>query len=254
VPPRVFCAVLVLASAGRLAASDAPSMPTWLTPYPGATERTRSMGNRVWSNYLTAATLEQTIEYYHGLFDRAGLTFHPVASSLTTSIRGAAPECSFEVLIHGMGRTTSVEVTCIAWASGSSEMQNQAKFDKPVYPKARAPIPPLAWPDWLTTCESSASPEIQSGVDRFKLKFLKVEFTSGQDRETIQSFYADLLNAHDYPVAMRSSSLTPKDHLAIVEGAHYFNGRPGPRFAIHVQLTPVNGAYQVELRLTAHPM
>ncbi len=157
-PPRILCAVLAFACAGPLAATEVPSMPAWLTPYPGATERTRSMGNRVWSNYLTAATLEQTIDYYHGSFDRAGLTFHPVASSLTTSIRGAAPECSFEVLIHGMARSTSVEVTCIAWSTGSSEMQSQAKFDKPVYPKARAPLPPLAWPDWLTTCRLQCQP------------------------------------------------------------------------------------------------
>ncbi len=81
-----------------------------------------------------------------------------------------------------------------------------------------------------------------------------MEFTSTQDRETIQTFYADLLNAHDYPVWIRSAILTPKDRPAVVEGVHYFNGKPGPRFAIHVQLTPVNGAYRVELRITAHPM
>jgi hypothetical protein len=229
-------------------------MPAWLTPYSGATERTRATGNRVWSNYLTAATLAETIEYYHGLFDREGLTFHPVTNALTTSIRGAAPECSLEILLHAMARSTSVQITCIAWSTGDPHLQAQAKFDQPVYPKARAPIPPLAWPDWLTTCEPGSTPEIQNGVDRFKLKFLKAEFTSGQDRETIQTFYAGLLNAHDYPVWIRSSSLTPKDHTAVVEGVHYFNDNPGPRFAIHVRLTPLHSAYQVELRITAHPI
>jgi hypothetical protein len=245
VPPRVFCAVLALTCACGLAAGDAPAMPAWMTPYPGATEHTRAMGNRVWSNYVTTATLAETIEYYHGLFDREGLVFHPVASSMTTTIRGAASECSLEIILHGMGRNTSVQIACIAWSTGSSEMQGQAKFDRPVYPKARAPIPPLAWPNWLTTCEPGSTPEIQNGIDRFQQKFLKAEFTSTQDRETIQAFYADLLNAHDYPVSIRSP---------VVEGIHYFNSNPGPRFAIHVQLTPVHGAYQVELRITAHPM
>ncbi|MGO9260302.1 MAG: hypothetical protein ACLQU1_28945 [Bryobacteraceae bacterium] len=255
--PKLLPSILLLACAGPLAGSDTPAMPSWMTPYPGASERTGTQATRVWSSYLAKASLAEVVEYYHGLFDGAGLTFHPVANALTTTIRGAAPECSLEIVIQGLGARTSVQVTCSAWASQSEHLQAQAKFDRPVYPQPRVPgpagTPPLVWPDWLTTCEPDAAPEIQKGVDQFKLRFLKVEFTSLQDRDAIEEFYADLLNAHDYPVWVRSSKLTPRDKTAVVEGRHFFGGKPGPRFDIHVQLTPVNGAIQVELRMTAHP-
>ena len=153
-----------------------------------------------------------------------------------------------------MGRSTSAQVSCRAWASDSSHLDHQAKYDQPVYPKAKPAVPPLAWPDWLTTCDPGISPEIQSGVDQFKLRYFKAEFTSHQDRESIVDFYANLFNAHDYPVWIRSSKITPRDKPALVEGQHFFGEKPGPWFGIRVQLTPVGSAFQVELRITAHPL
>ena len=245
---------ILLPAALASAAGDVPVMPSWMVPYPGATERTRSMTGRAWSNYLAKAPADDVIEYYRGLFEQAGLTFHPVKDGLGTTIRGAPPECSLDIVIQAMGRNTSVAVTCSAWASG--HMEGQAKYDNPVYPKPRAPLPPLVWPDWLTTCDPAAAspgPEIQKGVDRFKVRYLKAEFTTQMDREAIMNFYADLLNAHDYPVWIRSSSVQPRDHTMVVEGQHFFGDKPGPRFAIHVQLTPAGDAVQVELRISAHP-
>ncbi len=241
----------MLLCAGWVWAGDAPIMPSWMTPYAGAREQTGTIGTRVWSNYSAKAPVAEIVEYYQGLFEGAGLTFHPVKNAMTTTIRGAPAECSLEIELHGMGAITSVSITCSAWTTG--HMQGQAKFDQPVYPKAKAPLPPLAWPDWLVSCDPAESPEIQKGVDRFKLRFLKAEFTTRQDRESIQAFYADLLNAHDYPVWIRSSGLTPPDRVAVVEGLHFLAGNPGPRFAMRVQLTPAAGAIQVELRITAHP-
>ena len=248
-------AVLVLACARLPAAGEAPPMPPWITPFPGASsERSGTMTGWRWSRYLTNAPLDQVVAYYRGLLEGAGLAAHPVTNALTTTIRGAAQECSLEITIQGMMRSTSVQVSCRAWESQGDHLQSQSKFDKPVYPGPKVAVPPLAWPEWLTSCDPGASPEIQKGVDQFKLRYFKAEFTSHMDRDAILEFYAGLLNANSYPVWVRSSAITPRDKKAVVEGQHFFGEKPGPWFGIRVQLTPVGNTLQVELRITAHPL
>jgi hypothetical protein len=92
--------------------------------------------------------------------------------------------------------------------------------------------------------------KIRSGVDRFKLKYLEAEFDSGQDRAAIQQFYVELLKAHDYPVTMESSPITPRERPAVVEGTRTFDG--ARRFVIRVDLTPTSDGVHVVLRITAH--
>lgn len=250
---RAVGCVLLIAAA--VSAGDAPTLPSWLAPFPGARERSGSMTGRAWSDYLTKASLDEVIAFYRGMFDARRLAFHPVQNSMTTTIRGAAEECSLEITLQQMTSGTSVRIMCSAWASGPNKpLDTQAKYDRPVYPKAKPAVPRLAWPDWLTTCDPAATPEIVSGTDQFELRYMKAEFNTLQDRESIQDFYADLLNAHDYPVWIRSSKITPKDRAVVVEGQHYFGEKPGPRFAIHVESKPVSSGMHVEIRITAHPM
>jgi len=245
----------LLACAAALAADEAPPMPSWITPYEGATsERSGTASGWRWLRYRTSAAPDQVVAYYEGLFAGLRLESHTARNALTTEIRGAAKECSLEITVQGLNRTTSVQVSCRAWERDSSHMDHQARFDQPVYPKAKPVVPALAWPSWLTTCDPGVSPEVQSGTDQFKLRYLKAGFTSQRDREAIEDFYADLLNANGYPVWIRSSKITPRDKPVVVEGQHFFGEKPGPWFGIRVQLTPAGGAFQVELRITAHPL
>jgi hypothetical protein len=124
------------------------------------------------------------------------------------------------------------------------------EYDQPVYPRPQAPMPALAWPNWLGHPEGAAL-QIQKGVDRFKLNYLQAEFDSISDRASLQRFYSGLLNSHDYRVTAQSSQIAPLDRQAIVEGAHSFSN-PGPRFVIRVEFNPASAAVHVVLRITAH--
>jgi hypothetical protein len=177
--------------------------------------------------------VDEVVDYYRDLFNGAGLPFHPRSNALAATIFGDAPECDLIILIRKSAAGAGVQITCSNKAHTAARekaekrgLEGQARFDEPVYPKPRIALPPLVWPDWLTSCDPAATPEVQAGVDRFKLKFLKAEFTTRQDRDAIQDFYADLLNAHGYPVWVESSRLTPSDHSAVLEGVHYFDAEP----------------------------
>jgi hypothetical protein len=244
---------ILLACALAAAAGEAPPMPDWLTPMAGAQIRSGSMTGWRWSRYLVKAAPDEVIEHYRGLFERAGLAFHPVKNTMTTTIRGAASECSLEIEVQGMlNGNTSVSVNCRAWEQGSKNLEGQAKYDRPVYPKARAVLPPLEWPAWLVTCDGPAV-EAHRGIDQFKVRYIQAEFVSHMDREAILDFYDDLMTANDYKRFSRSSKITPRDRAAVVEGWHFFDANPGPRFAIRVQVIPASGGMRVQLRISAHP-
>jgi len=254
---------LALGCALWMAGAEPPEMPAWLTPFPGATVTTRVLTSFVLSRYETTASTDEVVEHYRALFATAGLPFHPGSNPLATTIRGSLEECDLSIGIGHSKTGTSVTVMCTAWPNHMSPaarreaeakgIEGQAKFDRPVYPKPRPPIPPLAWPDWLTTCDPGITPEIASGVDRFRSKFLKAEFVSPQSRDAVLAFYTDLLNSHDYPVSLRSSPITPPGKKVLVDGQHFFGERPGPRFTVHVEVTPVSAGVDVQILITAHP-
>ncbi len=264
-------ASFLLAGAGSVAGPQL-SMPPWLTNFPGATAETHATPGLVESNYETSAPAAEVIHHYRSVFADKKLPFHPNADGIGVTIRGAAPECDLLIQIRASETGTAVQVDCAAKSPVSPSASdsvvnppttragertearkripdNLAEFDQPLYPRPRAPLPPLVWPRWLVSCDGVPL-EPHKGVDRFKLSYLSAEFTSASDRATILAFYADLLNANGYPVWLQSSAITPRDRSTLVEGVHHFDTNPGPNFAMRAALTPVNGLIHVELRIT----
>src|SRR5437899_1647602 len=82
-----------LAARALLCAQDAPSMPSWLTVYPGADEQTRRLGPLVESNYTVAAPPRDVLSHFRQLFAAAGLPFQPGAGGNGFMIRAAPQEC-----------------------------------------------------------------------------------------------------------------------------------------------------------------
>ncbi len=254
------CAIGCCLVAVALAADTAPVIPSWLEPYPGTSARTHSFPNTVESSYQTAADPADVVEHYARLFASAGLRFEPRNTSFSTTIRGETPECDLTINIRKLAANTVVRISCtvhpeipgVRRSPNRGVAETMSKYDQPVYPKQRKKLPPLEWPTWLIHCDGAAL-RVQRGVDIFKLNYIKAVFASASARDEILSFYAALLNSHGYEVYAQSSRITPARQKAVVEGAYYFDEQPGPRFVIRAELTPVDGATQVELRITAHP-
>ena len=245
---------VLLAGMGRLAGQTPYSIPAWIEPYLGATVDTKTARGMATETYQTAAPLADVIAHYGKLFAAQGVPFHPDIYGAAAVIRGDVPGCGLTIQVRKREAGASVQITAtqrpivprITQQDIRSAMQ---KYDQPVYPTPRAPLPALQWPSWLTACDD-VTPKIGRGVDRFKLDYLESEFNSAQDREAIQQFYVELLNSHDYPVTMRSSPITAPERPTVVEGTRTFDG--AGRFVIRVDLTPTLGGFHVVLRITAH--
>jgi hypothetical protein len=266
--------ITMLACLAGLAAQPRLSMPAWLTVFPGASAQTETSPSQVESSYRTAAPAAEVTAHYAKLFEAAGLPFHPNWDGMGTSIRGSASECELLIQIRKQRAGTQVDVSCAARMAPAAapaprpadpapppraevkgydgSVRNMEKFDQPYYPKRRMPMAPLRWPAWLVNCDGG-SLDVQKGVDQFKLKFMKAEFTSQFERGEIQAYYAKLLTTHGYRIQMQSSPITPRGRKALVEGAYYVDEEPGSRFVIRADLTPVGESVHVELRITAHP-
>lgn len=231
-------------------------MPSWLAAYPGATVQTRTASGLIEETYQTPAPLADVVAHYSELFAEAKLPFHPQVYGSANVIRGNTVDSSVTIQIYKRGIGTFVRVTCsqrpqIPKITAEDIRRDMAKYDEPVYPTPRKPMPPLKWPLWLTGCDGAAL-RTEKGVDRFKLDYLKAAFDSQQERAEIQQFYVSLLQSHGYRVTIESSALTPLDRPAVIEGAHNFD-QPGPRFVIRAELTAADDKVHVELRMTAHP-
>jgi hypothetical protein len=244
----VVCAVL-------LSAQRSSSLPPWLVVYPGADAETNSLPEKTEVTYHTSAPVAGVIEHYREVFSAADVAFQPRMFGSSAIVNSVAPGRNLTIQIEKRRDSTFVRVTCtprpdIPHYSEADAIHKMEKYDQPVYPKPRPPMPPLTWPEWLRQYDGTPTP-IERGVDRFKLNYLRIEFTSSGDRAEIQKYYSDLLNAHDFPVTIESPSITPAVRPVIVEGTHRF-GDPGPRFVAHVEITPMNGKFRVEVRITAH--
>ena len=270
-------------------AQTPPAMPAWLAPYPGATAETRASSVLIESAYQTSAAPTDVVTHYQKLFAAAGLPFHPNLDGIGTAIRSSAPECDLLIQIRERAPGSSVRVSCAAkspeltetapppppekptyeqrvakihedsqkaveahWDAVRTSNEKMEKYDQPVYPVARPPLPPLSWPEWLVSCEGSQL-KVQKGVDQFKLSYLKTTFTSVQDRAKVQAFYAHLLNANGYAVEFQSNRAAPANAKVMVQGAYYPGEKPGPRIIVRAEITPVDIAQQVELRVTRRP-
>jgi hypothetical protein len=251
---RVVVAVL-LAGMGQLTGQTAPfSMPAWLEPSPGASVESRTSRGMVTATYETAAPVTDVVAHYGELFAAQGVRFRPEMYGATAVINGDVPGCALTIQVRKRAAGASVQITAtqrpiIPKVTQQDIRQAMRKYDQPVYPTPKAPMPTLRWPSWLTTCDDVAG-KIRRGVDRFKLAYLETEFDSAQEREAIQQFYVELLNSNGYPVTIESSPITPPERKAMVEGTRTFDG--ARRFVIRVELTPTAAGAHVVLRITAH--
>jgi hypothetical protein len=263
-----FMLLVCLATRAYLPAQDTPTMPAWISVYPGATEQTRGLGPLVESTYTAAAPPRDVLSHFRKLFAAAGLPFQPGAAGNGFMIRAAPPECDLFIRIRRMEDGTAVQVTCTA-GPGREQAQRalahaqdshrghidaMEKYDRPVYPqpKRSVPMPPLTWPSWLLRIDGERL-EVQTGVDGVMMHYLKSSYLCALPRNDIQTYYADLLNSNGYPVYLRSLASTPKNRKAWVEGAQSLEGRAGRRFVIRIDLTPADELVTVDLRMTAYP-
>jgi hypothetical protein len=132
------------------------------------------------------------------------------------------------------------------------QIRGMEKYDRPVYPTPKAPLPALVWPSWLGKTDGTPL-DIQRGVDQFGRKFLKGSFVAAATRSEVQVFYAELLSSHGYPIRTQSILAWQRDRKAWVEGEHYINGTSGPRITIRIELMPAGELVEVELRMIARP-
>jgi hypothetical protein len=252
-PARRTLLAVLLAGIGQLTGQAPFSVPAWLDPYPGAAVESKTSRGMVTATYETAASLADVIAHYGELFAAQGVPFHPEMYGVAAVIRGNVPGCGLTIQVRKRAAGTSVQITAtqrpiIPKITEQDVRGAMQKYDQPVYPTPKAPLPALRWPSWLTACDEIA-PEIRSGVDRFKSNYLEADFHSAQDREAIQQFYVELLNSHGYPVTVESSPVTPPERPAVVVGTRNFDG--ARRFEIRVDLTPTSSGVHVVLRITA---
>ena len=254
---RVAVAFIALALVGRvpLDGREPFRIPAWLQPYPGANEEVETSRGRAVATYETYVSLDEMVAFHRGRFAAQNIPFEPEIYGNTALIRANPEGCSLTIQIRKTTRGMAVQITAserpvIPKLTESDIRQSMEKYDQPVNPAPRVPLPALRWPSWLTTYGTGESP-VHNGVDRFRNQYLESEFDAAGTREAIQAYYADLLKANDYRVTMESSPITPPGRPSVVEGTRSFDH--SGRFVIRIDLTPTARDVHVTLRITAHP-
>ena len=92
-------------------------MPSWLTPYPGATVENENASDLA---YSAKAKPEEVIAHYRKLLAGAALPFVPNFDGMGTSIRAAAPECDLLIRIRESDEGTLARVNCATRTAGST--------------------------------------------------------------------------------------------------------------------------------------
>ena len=259
----LFLACIALPQPPR--AQRTPVMPSWLLPFPGASEQTRQSSVLVESTYAAAAKPREVVDHYRRLFASAGLPFRPDPLGYGFMIQAAADACNLTITIRNRNETSAVRVVCAAKMAQPDRAnrerdaetdrkvaQAMEKYDQPVYPQSKPHRPPPSWPDWLVHIQGGRL-QIQTAPVQGGASYLKSAYTSGLGRAALQSFYANMLAANGYKVDSQSLASLPKNFRAFVEGSAYPDGRPGRRTVIRVALTPADNAITVELRVMAFP-
>ena len=239
----------------RIEAKDPFTIPAWLTPYPGANEEITTSRGMAVASYQTPASVGEVVAFHRDLFAARGIPFQPEMYGAAALIRADTEDCGLTIQIRQEKSRTTVQITAaerpvIHKLTESDIRRSMEKYDKPVYPAPKVPLPALNWPSWLASYGVQASP-VRKGVDRFRNQYLESEFDSTEARGEIETFYADLLEGHEYRVTVESSPITPARQPAIVEGTHSFEH--SGRFVIRVDLLPAAPGVHVVVRITAHP-
>ncbi|HEY1755600.1 MAG TPA: hypothetical protein VGG72_09415 [Bryobacteraceae bacterium] len=256
---RALISLLSMAGAAVCASAQfvtpVPSaMPAWMVPYPGAAAQNRRILNAVEASYTVAVAPHDVLAHFRTLFAAAGLPFEPDPLGGGFLLRAAAPECDLDISIRRRDSDTEVKVTCSPRLAANDQMarlraQEKAaqaagdgmkKFDTPVYPQPKAPLPPLTWPSWLVRVDG-ARLLVEKSPGR-----LSTSFVSRPTREAIQYFYATLLSSHGYRVA-QGLAAAPEKFGSWVQGTG--DADDGRRLVIWVKIRPSGQDFAVELSL-----
>lgn len=245
---------LALIAAARMESREPIVIPAWLQPYPDANEQITTSPGLAVATYETSLSLDEMVAFHRGLFAAQDIPFQPEMYGTATVIRANPEGCSLTIQIRQKKSGTAVQITAterpvIPRLTESDIRRSMEKYDHPVYPAPKVPLPALAWPSWLVAYGVEASP-VRKGVDQFRNQYLESEFDSTEARGSIQAFYSGLLSAHEYRVTVESSPITPPGRPAVVEGTHPFEH--SGRFVIRVDLSPTALGVHVALRITAH--
>ena len=171
-------------------------------------------------------------------------------------IRSAAPECDIEVSIRRRDSNSEVKVTCSPRLAANEYMANlhaqeraaqaqsdpMKKFDTPVYPQPKAPLPALAWPGWLVRVDGAAL-AVSKSAGR-----LSSSFVSAPTRDAIQAFYAGLLALHRYRVT-QGLAAAPEQFGSWVQATADPDSQLGRRVVVWVKIRPAGNDFNVELTL-----
>jgi hypothetical protein len=250
----VFIALALIAAA-RMEGREPFTIPAWLEPYPGANEEVTTSPGIAVATYETPLSLDEMVAFHRGLFSAQAIPFRPEMYGTSAVIRANPEGCSLTIQIRRTKSGTAVRITAaerplIPKVTESDIRRSMEKYDQPVYPAPKVPLPALHWPSWLAAYGVEASP-VRKGVDQFSNQYLESGFDSTEARGAIQAFYSGLLNAHEYRVTMESSPITPSGQPALVEGTHSFEH--SGRFVIRVDLSPpTTRGIHVAIRITAH--
>lgn len=121
--------------------SSAPPIPSWLTPYPGASPAVQVTGMNSEASYTTSAKPADVVEHFRKLFATAGVPFLPNPDGMGTAIRAVAPECDLLILVHEQRNGTFVDVNCSA-KEASSSAQPAKEIEVMTSGPGRAQTPP----------------------------------------------------------------------------------------------------------------
>ena len=236
-----------------------PTMPSWLSNYPGATATLKTFPALIEATYTTDAAPDLVTEHYRKLFETQNLAFQPNSDGIGVTFRGVAAECDLLISIRAgpIGRPagTSVRVGCAAKsqstdgyraltpAASAIDRHHQLVAELGIHKQREdADAPPLVWPEWLVHVQGARlSP--QAGVNKAGNQFMHGRYVTSAPMTSIFAFYKDLLTAHEYPVhtgqLMSGHTQTGIQQNAYgdVEGINYPNGFPGPWSEIKVRFT-----------------
>jgi len=248
------CIALALTAAAQLGGREPFTIPAWLQPFPGANEEVTTSPGMVVATYETSLSLDEMIAFHRGLFAAQEIPFRPEIYGTAAVIRANPEGFGLTIQIRQKKSGTAVQITAperpvIPRLTESDIRRSMEKYDRPVYPVPKVPLPALNWPPWLAAYGVEASP-VRKGMDQFRNQYLESEFDSTEARGAIQAFYSGLLNAHEYRVTLESSPITPPAQPAVVEGTHSFEH--SGRFVIRVDLSARALGVHVAIRITAH--
>jgi hypothetical protein len=251
---RLVCIAVALIAGAPMEGSEPFTIPAWLQPYPGVHEAITTSSGIAVATYQTSLSLEEMVAFHRGLFAAQAISFRPEMYGATAVIHANPDGCGLTIQIRQEKSGTAVQITAterpvIPRLTENDIRRSMEKYDQPVHPPPRVPLPALAWPPWLVAYEVEGSP-VRKSVDQFRNQYLESECDSTEARGAIQAFYSGLLNAHEYRVTMESSPITPPGKPAVVEGTHSFEH--SGRFVIRVDLSPTASGVHVAIRITAH--